>query len=169
MTTTNLGPETVLRRAVLGDCTGLLRLIHELAVYEKEPDAVQTTVEDLERHLFGEAPAVFAHVVEERGELVGCAIWFLTFSTWEGTHGIHLEDLFVMPDHRGSGFGKALLGALASECVERGYRRLEWAVLDWNEPSIQFYKALGAGPMDEWTTFRIDGAALRNLGARPPA
>jgi GNAT superfamily N-acetyltransferase len=155
------------RPAAPSDVPELLRLIVELAVYEKEPDAVKTTEGDLERALFGEAPAVFAFVVDgdEPGELAGLAIWFLTFSTWEGVHGIHLEDLYVAPQHRGAGHGRALLARLAQEAVARGLARVEWAVLDWNEPSIGFYRSLGASSMDEWTTFRLDGDALSSLGA----
>ena len=155
------------RPAAPSDVPELLRLIVELAVYEKEPDAVRTTEADLERALFGEAPAVFAFVVDgdEPGELAGLAIWFLTFSTWEGVHGIHLEDLYVAPQHRGAGHGRALLARLAQEAVDRGLARVEWAVLDWNEPSIGFYRSLGASSMDEWTTFRLDGDALSSLGA----
>ena len=155
------------RPAAPSDVPELLRLIVELAVYEKEPDAVRTTEADLERALFGEAPAVFAFVVDgdEPGELAGLAIWFLTFSTWEGVHGIHLEDLYVAPQHRGAGHGRALLARLAQEAVARGLARVEWAVLDWNEPSIGFYRSLGAASMDEWTTFRLDGGALTALGA----
>jgi len=155
------------RPAAPSDVPELLRLIVELAVYEKEPDAVKTTEADLERALFGEGPAVFAFVVDgdEPGELAGLAIWFLTFSTWEGVHGIHLEDLYVAPQHRGAGHGRALLARLAQEAVARGLARVEWAVLDWNEPSIGFYRSLGASSMDEWTTFRLDGDALSSLGA----
>ena len=157
------------RPAAPSDVPELLRLIVELAVYEKEPDAVKTTEADLERALFGESPAVFAFVVDgdEPGELAGLAIWFLTFSTWEGVHGIHLEDLYVAPQHRGAGHGRALLARLAQEAVARGLARVEWAVLDWNEPSIGFYKSLGAVPMDEWTVFRLTDGALAELGSRP--
>jgi GNAT superfamily N-acetyltransferase len=155
-----------LRPARPGDTSEMLRLIRELAVYEKEPDAVVTSEDDLRGALFRENPAVFAHVVDgdEQGTLAGLAVWFLTFSTWEGVHGIYLEDLFVLPEYRGRGYGKALLTTLAATCVKRGYARLEWAVLDWNEPSIGFYRSLGAAPMDEWSTFRLDGDALQRLG-----
>src|SRR5690606_23205709 len=105
--------------------------------------------------LFGERPQVFAHVVERDGVIVGIAIWFLTYSTWTGRHGIWLEDLFVDDAQRGRGYGKALIASLAAVAVERGYSRLEWTVLDWNAPSIAFYRALGAEPMDEWTTQRM--------------
>ena len=157
---------TAPRPATPSDVPEMLRLIVELAVYEKEPEAVKTTEGDLRRALFADAPAVFAFVVDgdEPGELAGLAIWFLTFSTWEGVHGIHLEDLYVAPQHRGSGHGRALLTRLAQEATARGLARVEWAVLDWNEPSIGFYRSLGATSMDEWTTFRLDGQALAALG-----
>jgi GNAT superfamily N-acetyltransferase len=149
------------RPATEADVPEMLRLIHALADYEREPDAVLTTEDDLRVALFGERPAVFAHVVDgDDTGLAGMAIWFLTFSTWEGVHGIHLEDLYVRDEYRGRGYGRALLTTLAGVCVERGYKRLEWAVLDWNEPAIGFYRSLGAEPMDEWTTFRLSGDAL---------
>ncbi|SDS93943.1 GNAT family N-acetyltransferase [Microterricola viridarii] len=156
-----------LRPATPSDIAEILRLIVELAVYEKEPDAVVATEESLQRALFGENPMVFAHVVDgdRPGELAGISIWYLTFSTWEGVHGIHLEDLYVSPEYRSRGLGKALLLNLAALCVERGYARLEWDVLDWNEPAIGFYRALGAVGMDEWTRFRLDGEALARRGA----
>lgn len=155
----------VVRAAEPTDVAEMRRLIVELAVYEKEPDAVKATEADLARALFGDSPAVFAFVVDgdEPGELAGLALWFLTFSTWEGVHGIHLEDLYVAPAHRGRGLGTALLARLADEAVARGLARVEWAVLDWNEPSIGFYRALGAASMDDWTTFRLDGAALAEV------
>ncbi|MFP3712827.1 GNAT family N-acetyltransferase [Puerhibacterium sp. TATVAM-FAB25] len=155
----------VLRPAAPGDEPGILACIHALAEYEREPDAVATTPEDLTRALFGPHPAAFAHVVERDGEIAGIAVWFLSFSTWTGTHGIWLEDLFVHPEHRGHGYGVALLRALARVCVERGYRRLEWTVLDWNEPSIRLYQAVGGRPQDDWTTYRLAGDALEDLAA----
>ena len=158
------------REATPADCPQILELIHELAVYEKEPDAVRNTVQDLECHLFGADPKVFAHVAEdESGTVIGVAIWFLTYSTWEGRHGIHLEDLYVRSARRGSGTGTALLRTLAQICVERGYKRLEWAVLDWNEPAIKFYDSIGSSSMDGWTTRRLDGAALTALGTEGAA
>jgi GNAT superfamily N-acetyltransferase len=114
--------------------------------------------------LFGPSPALFGHVAELDGAVVGVALWFLNFSTWRGVHGIHLEDLFVRPAHRGGGLGKALLATLAQECVDRGYGRLEWAVLTWNTPAIGFYRSLGAVPIDEWTMFRLADDALAALG-----
>lgn len=151
------------RVAESSDIPEILRLIVELAVYEKEPDAVVATEDGLRAALFGESPAVFVLVVNgtEEGTLAGVAIWYLTFSTWEGVHGIHLEDLYVRPSYRGSGYGTALLARLAAICVERGYARLEWDVLDWNESAIGFYRSLGATPLDGWTTYRLAGDALR--------
>jgi GNAT superfamily N-acetyltransferase len=108
---------------------------------------------------------LFGHVAELDDDVVGVALWFLNFSTWDGVHGIYLEDLFVRPAHRGSGLGKALLTALAQECVDHGYTRLQWWVLNWNEPSIGFYRKLGAVAMDEWTVFRLAGEALNELGS----
>jgi len=153
-----------IRTATPSDVPRILELIHSLAEYEREPDAVEATEAGLHTVLFGPNPQVFAHVAEQDGHVVGMAIWFVTFSTWTGVHGIWLEDLFVEPEARGGGHGKALLAKLAQVCVERGYRRLEWTVLDWNEPSINFYRSLGAGPLDEWTTYRLTGEALSRLG-----
>ncbi len=153
----------VLREARRGDEPGVLACIQALADYEREPDAVANTVEALSEALFGADTRAFAHVVERNGAIVGIAIWFLTYSTWTGRHGIWLEDLIVLDDQRGRGYGKALIASLASVCQERGYSRLEWTVLDWNAPSIAFYRALGAGPMDEWTTQRLTGEGLAAL------
>lgn len=147
------------------DVPVLLELIHDLAIYEKEPHAVRNTVEALEQNLFGANPAIFAHVAVDSGAVQGFALWFLNYSTWEGVHGIYLEDLYVRPETRGKGFGKALLRTLAEIAVDRGYARVEWCVLNWNEPSIRFYKSLGAVPQDEWTTFRLTGDALTAFGA----
>lgn len=159
---------SLLRTAVPSDVPAILGMINDLAEYEKEPDAVKNTVEMLHANLFGENPQIFAHVVESpvAGEpIVGFALWFLNYSTWEGTHGIYLEDLYVRPEARRGGHGKALLKKLAQIAVERGYSRFEWSVLDWNEPSINFYKSFGAGPMDGWSVFRLDGDALAAFGA----
>lgn len=134
--------------------------MHELADYEREPASCLLTAPQLQGALFGPHPALFGHVAEAGGEVVGCALWFLNFSTWRGAHGIYVEDLYIRPTHRGSGLGRALLVALAALCAERGYARLEWAVLDWNEPSIGFYRSIGAVPTNGWTTFRLDGEAL---------
>jgi GNAT superfamily N-acetyltransferase len=144
--------------------------MRDLAGYEKSLDEVTATEEDLHRLLFCEHPAVFAHVATSRDVAVGFALWFLNYSTWAGRHGIYLEDLYVMPEERGRGYGRALLAELAGICAERGYGRLEWSVLNWNAPSIAFYESLGAEAMREWTTYRLSGAALHVLGAgRVPA
>lgn len=129
-----------LRAARAGDEPAILALIQALADYEREPDAVENTQAMLTATLFGDEPRVFAHVVEQERAIVGIAIWFVTYSTWTGTHGIWLEDLFVDEQMRGRGYGRALMSALAAVCLERGYRRFEWTVLDWNEPSIGFYR-----------------------------
>jgi GNAT superfamily N-acetyltransferase len=150
-----------------------MRLVRELAEYERQPEAVESTEAHFRRALFPRdgRPTTFCQVAEVEGpagvEVVGIAVWFLTFSTWTGRNGIWLEDLYVRPDHRGTGLGTALLASLAGVCVERGYSRLEWWVLDWNAPSIAFYESLGAGAEDEWTTYRLDGTALAALGADP--
>ena len=155
----------VRRAAVPADATGILACIQRLADYEREPDAVENTVEMLTESLFGAEPRVFAHVVERDEEIVGIALWFLTYSTWTGRHGIWLEDLFVNEEERGRGFGKALIASLATVCVERNYSRMEWSVLDWNAPSIAFYRSIGAHPMDGWTTQRMTGEALATLAS----
>jgi GNAT superfamily N-acetyltransferase len=142
------------------DVPALVTLVRELADYEKALHEVRLTEQQLHDCLFGEAPALFGHVAEQDGEVVGLALWFLNFSTWRGTHGIYLEDLYVRPEHRGAGLGRELLRTLAAVCVERGFSRLEWSVLDWNTPSIEFYAAAGAVPMDEWTVFRLTDDAL---------
>lgn len=158
-----------IRPARPDDVGGIHALVHELAVYEREPDAVDATPQDLADALFGTDPLVHCHVVEAATEdgasdLVGVAIWYVAFSTWRGRHGIWLEDLFVRPSGRGLGIGRALLQALAAECTARGYARLEWAVLDWNEPAHEFYRSLDAVPQDDWTVWRLDGEALDLLG-----
>ncbi|WP_194836196.1 GNAT family N-acetyltransferase [Nocardia sp. XZ_19_369] len=152
-----------LRRAVPADVPGLVGLVHELAEYERASDQCTVTAAQLDTALFGAEPKVFAHVVDEDGELVGCAIWFLNFSTWNGVHGIYLEDLYVKPETRGKGYGKALLAALAKEAVDNGYSRLDWAVLTWNTPSIDFYESLGAAVQNEWVGYRLTGEPLGKL------
>lgn len=162
-TSRDLDGGAVLRAARPGDEAGLLAAIQGLAVYEHEADAVENTEAAIAETFFGPSPQAFAHVVERDGRIVGIAVWFLTYSTWTGRHGIWLEDLFVDESERGRGYGKALIASLAAVCVERGYSRLEWTVLDWNAPAIAFYRSLGAAPMDEWTTQRLTGAALDQL------
>ncbi len=156
----------MIRTATPADVPVIHAMVRELAEYEKVPDEARATPSQLFEALFGEYPAAFAHVAEEAGEVVGFALWFLNFSTWRGVHGIYLEDLYVRPQARGGGHGKALLTELARICVARGYERLEWSVLDWNRPSIEFYEALGARPQDEWTVYRLTDGALRELGSR---
>jgi GNAT superfamily N-acetyltransferase len=158
----------VIRRAAPDDVDAIHRLVRELAEYERSADQVAASPDDLRRALFGERPAVFAHVAVHDGAVAGFALWFLNYSTWTGRHGIYLEDLYVTPELRGHGYGKALLAELARICVERGYARFEWAVLDWNTPAIGFYRALGAAAMDEWTVQRLAGPALHALGGEEP-
>ena len=153
-----------IRPATPGDVPVLLELVHELAVYEREPDAVEATVTMLHDALFGAGPLASCHVALDDGAVVGFALWYVTFSTWRGLPGLWLEDLFVRPAARGTGLGRGLLQALAELCLARGYARFEWWVLDWNAPAIGFYRSLGGVPQEEWTTFRIDGQALRTLG-----
>lgn len=153
----------IIRPAVATDTKEILALIYELALYEKAPEEAKATESQIMESFFSENPKVFCEIVESNGEIAGLAIWFLNYSTWQGKHGIYLEDLFVRPQFRGKGFGKALLKHLARICVERGYGRFQWWVLDWNEPSIEFYKALGAVAMDEWTVYRVSGDALSQL------
>jgi GNAT superfamily N-acetyltransferase len=153
------------RPAARADGPVICRLIRELAAYENALDHVEITEAGLDAALFGPEPAVFAHVAEYRGVVAGFALWFVNFSTWTGRHGIHLEDLFVSPAVRGSGLGRALLAELAGICVDRGYGRLEWAVLDWNAPALGFYAALGAQNVSEWQINRLSGTALSALAA----
>jgi GNAT superfamily N-acetyltransferase len=153
------------RAARPGDVDVMVDLVRDLADYERAPDQVRLQAEQLHDALFGPVPRVFAHVAEHRGDIVGMAVWFITYSTWTGHHGIHLEDLFVRPAARGLGAGRALLAELAREAVNHGYTRLEWSVLDWNEPAIGFYRHLGAVPKDEWTVFRLSGSSLSRLAA----
>ena len=145
----------------------VLQLIHDLAVYEKAPNEVEATEKELLETIFSSDPKVFCDLVEVDGEIAGMAIWFLNYSTWQGKHGIYLEDLFVKPEYRGRGFGKALLQHLASICNERGYGRFQWWVLDWNSPAIEFYRSFGAEAMSEWTVYRVSGDPLRRLGELP--
>ena len=142
----------------------VLQLIHDLALYEKAPNEVEATEKELLETIFVDNPRVFCDVVDVDGEIAGMAIWFLNYSTWQGKHGIYLEDLFIKPEFRGKGYGKALLQHLAKVCDERGYGRFQWWVLDWNSPAIEFYKGLGAVAMDEWTVYRVSGDPLKKLG-----
>lgn len=163
----HLAPEArvTVREVEPDDVPQVVEMVHELAEYERAPQECHLTADQLEEALFSPAPALFGHVAVQGRTRIGCALWFLSFSTWRGVHGVHLEDLFVRPGFRDQGAGRMLLARLAAVCVERGYGRLEWAVLDWNEPAIGFYRKLGAVSVDDWTTFRLDGEPLRRLGA----
>lgn len=156
-----------IRDATAADVPEILAMIHELADYERARHEVVATPDLLTEALFGPDPAVYALMAEddETGEVVGFALWFLNFSTWLGRHGVYLEDLYVRPAHRGHGHGKDLLRALARIAVERDYGRFEWWVLDWNEPALEFYRSIGAVPMDEWTVQRVTGDALQRLAS----
>lgn len=147
------------------DAVAIHGLVTALAEYEREPDAVEGGPEDFARVLFGENPLAHCHVAEvddpERGPVVaGMALWYVSFSTWKTRHGLWLEDLFVLPEYRRLGLGRALLATLAQVCVERGYPRFEWWVLDWNTPAHAFYRSLGAVPQDEWTVWRMESDAI---------
>ena len=153
-----------IRRAAPEDLDTMSQLIKELALYEKSVELATATIEQLNQSFFCDAPNVFCELVEsDEGIVTGFAVWFLNYSTWTGTHGIFLEDLFIKPEFRGCGYGKALLAHLATECVAKGYQRFEWSVLDWNQPSIDFYRSLGAEAMDEWTVFRVSNGSLDEL------
>jgi diamine N-acetyltransferase len=156
----------LVRPARPGDAALIFALVRELAEYEKLLGDVDATEDSLARALFGAEPRVFCDIAEWQGEQCGFALWFMNFSSFRGRHGIYLEDLFVRPSHRGRGVGKALLVNLARRCVENGWSRFEWSVLDWNAPSIAFYKSLGAGILDEWKICRVTGDALTSLAAR---
>ncbi|WP_155059067.1 GNAT family N-acetyltransferase [Streptomyces blattellae] len=161
----------MIRPASPADIPVIHTLIRELAEYEKAPHEARATEEQLHDALFGDHPAAHAHIAADdtTGEPVGFALWFLNFSTWRGVHGIYLEDLYVRPAARGTGHGKALLTELARLCVARGYARLEWSVLNWNRPAIDFYDSLGARPQDEWTVYRLTDEALRTLSGYAPS
>ena len=153
-----------IRAARTGDERVIVDLVRALADYERLAHEVEATADGLAAALFSEAPRVFCDIAEADGAVAGFALWFYTFSTFRGRHGIYLEDLFVRPEHRGQGAGKALLRHLARRCVDEGLGRFEWSVLDWNEPAIAFYRSQGARLLDDWTMCRVDGAALAALG-----
>jgi GNAT superfamily N-acetyltransferase len=154
-----------IRLAQPADIADIHRLIYELAVYEKAPEQMVATVDQINGSLFKDNPVAFAHVAVVDEKIVGIALWFLNYSTWLGKPGIYLEDLFVQPEYRGHGIGKGFMKTLAQLCIERGYERFQWWVLDWNKPSIEFYKSLGAVAMDEWTVFRLSGDALKKFAS----
>jgi GNAT superfamily N-acetyltransferase len=159
-------PDSPVRRIQPADVPAVVGLVHELAHYERAADDCLLTETQLGTALFGTQAGLFGHVADVDGEVVGCALWFLNFSTWRGVHGIYLEDLYVQPTRRGHGLGRALLAELARECQRRGYARLEWAVLDWNEPAIGFYEALGAQGEDDWRIFRLTDEPLQQLAQK---
>ncbi len=160
----------MIRAATMDDVATIRAMIRELAAYERAVEQARATDEQLREALFGEHPAAFALIAEddETGEAVGFALWFPRFSTWTGTRGMHLEDLYVRPHARGGGHGKALLASLATVCRRNGYERFEWWVLAWNEPTIDFYKSLGVDFLDEWRVCRLSGEPLRELAAQAP-
>ena len=151
------------------DVDAVVRLVHDLAEYERAPQECHLTSAQLSAALFAPSPALFGHVAEVDGEVVGMSLWFLSFSTWTGTHGLYLEDLYVRPERRGGGLGRALFLALAKEAADRGLGRFEWSVLDWNQPAIDFYEAMGASPVSDWTRYRLADEALLKAAARAEA
>ena len=155
-----------LRPATPADVPVILGLVRDLAEYERAPQAVVATEEDFRRHGFGPTPRFSVLLAEEDGRVAGFALWFFTFSTWLGKPGLYLEDLFVRPELRGRGIGKAMMIELARIAVREGCGRFEWAVLDWNQPSIDFYRSLGARLMEEWVVCRLEGDSLHALAER---
>lgn len=155
----------MIRQARTADVAEIYQLIRDLAEYERALPLVTGTQAQLHAALFGPEPAIFAHVAEHEGQVAGFALWFLNFSTWQCQHGIYLEDLYVRPELRGHGYGRQLLAELAALCVQRGYGRLEWVALDWNEQAIGFYRGMGATGLDDWRTFRLTGQALADVAA----
>ncbi len=158
-------PAPQIRSATPEDVPLLHELITALAVYEREPDAVKAGLEELRASLFGDGATAHALICEQDGQALGFAVYFFNYSTWLGRNGLYLEDLFVRPEARGKCAGLALLRHLAQLAVQRGCGRFEWSVLDWNQPAIDFYKAVGARPMDGWTVYRLDGERLAAFAA----
>jgi len=156
-----------IRSARKDEAAIILQLIKDLAEYEKAPDEVKASEKEILETIFADNPKVFCDFVEVDGHIAGMAIWFLNYSTWQGKHGIYLEDLYVKPEYRGRGYGKTLLQHLALICNARGYGRFQWWVLDWNTPAIEFYRSLGAEAMSEWTVYRVSDEPLRSLGELP--
>lgn len=157
-------PMTI-RPATIDDCTQILAFITELAIYEKAEHEVESTEQDIARTLFGEGATAHCIMCEYDGSPAGFAVFFYNYSTWQGKNGLYLEDLYVSPDYRGKGLGKALLKSLAKHAVENDCGRFEWSVLDWNTPAIEFYESLGAKPKSEWVGYRLDGEALTQFAA----
>lgn len=160
-------PGLVIRPARRGEAPLVLDFIMQLAVYEKLAHEAQATEDQIDEALFGPAPKAFCDIAEWDGVPVGFSFWFYNFSTFDGRHGIYLEDLFVQPGERGKGIGKALISRLARRCLDEGLTRLQWWVLNWNTPAIDFYASIGARPMSEWTTQRVTGEALERLAGTP--
>lgn len=154
--------DRIIRRIEQSDVVVVVDMVHELAAYERAPQECHLTVEQLRHALFCDRPLLFGHVAEVAGEVVGFALWFVSFSAWTGVHGIYVEDLYVRPAHRGSGLGKAFKVTLAKECVRGGFGRLECCVLDWN-PAVAFYRSIGGVPMLDWTVYRWSGPELTAL------
>lgn len=157
----------VIRAVRAGDEVELTAMIHELAEFEHAAADCTVTETQLRDALFGQQPTVYGHIVEVDGQAAGGALWFRNFSTWDGVAGIYLEDLFVRPQFRRRGLARKLLAALARECVEQGYTRLSWAVLDWNVNAIALYDRVGGRPQSEWITYRVSGPELSDLAAEP--
>lgn len=157
------GGSLAIRAAQPQDSALVYALVCELAEYEKLSDQVDATEEAIAAALFADAPRLSCDIAEWDGKPAGFAVWFLNFSTFRGRHGLYVEDIFVRPEYRGRGIGKALMGRLAACCLERGYARFEWTVLDWNRPSIAFYQSIGAQVMDQWKLCRLSGDALTRL------
>ncbi len=155
-----------IRSAVSDDAQAIFDMIVELAIYEKAPQEVKTNVEEIRATLFGEGSKTEALVCEVAGKVVGYTVFFTSYSTWLGRNGIYMEDLYVSPESRGVGAGKGMLQQIAQLAVERNCGRLEWSVLDWNQPAIDFYLSIGAKPQDEWVRYRLDGEALVSFAGR---
>ena len=155
------------RRAIPQDAADITDMIHALAEFERASSQCTVTETQISTALFGNSPAVHGHVAEVGGEIAAMALWFVNFSTWDGVAGIYLEDLFVRPRFRRRGLARALLAALAGECLAKGYTRLSWAVLNWNSDAIALYDRIGAEPQTEWTTYRLSGRRLAELAGPP--
>ncbi|OBI39901.1 GNAT family N-acetyltransferase [Mycobacterium colombiense] len=156
-----------IRHAAPQDAAAITEMIYALAEFEHAADQCTVTERQISAALFGDVPTVYGHVAEVDGEIAAMALWFVNFSTWDGVPGIYLEDLFVRPEFRRRGLARALLAALASECLQRGYTRLSWAVLNWNADAITLYDGIGGEPQNEWTTYRLSGAPLAGLAESP--
>lgn len=156
-----------IRRAIPADATAITGMIHALAEFERAADQCTVTETQISAALFGNSPTVHGHVADVDGEVAAMALWFVNFSTWDGVAGIYLEDLFVRPGFRRRGLARALLAALARECLDNGYTRLSWAVLNWNVDAIALYDGVGAAPQREWTTYRLSGPRLAELAGPP--